>query len=288
MPAKEEMRAFRNTHTEEQYTERMLQVKALLDGTSYEEFCAILQRTLEEWAEAQSAPPIGRVAVAFSQDPLLMDEQKKQKAYQNMDLNVEIYYDVEQAGLTQQQIAQQIAEPALQALLGNYYGWARIRQVELSCYNMEHRLQYGTTRGQVMLEDFMVPPQPEEELKIQGIIYRYIDDFNSQIPGVNWSGRPPPIEAANVTLRHFGLTPDTGELYMEIPIYLYDYNMTEEAFRESLAGRSETLCGWITGDGESAQYLRDNGIDTVTVDFYTPWDGERENAVYQYPLPGLE
>ena len=232
------MRAFRNTHTEEQYTERMLQVKALLDGTSYEEFCAILQRTLEEWAEAQSAPPIDRVAVAFLQDPLLMDEQKKQKAYQNMDLNVEIYYDAEQAGLTQQEIAQQIAEPALQALLGNYYGWARIRQVELSCYNMEHRLQYGTTRGQVMLEDFMVPPQPEEELKIQGIIYRY--------------------------------------------------NMTEEAFRESLAGRSETLCGWITGDGESAQYLRDNGIDTVTVDFYTPWDVERENAVYQYPLPGLE
>lgn len=284
MPTQEEMADFKSTHTQGEYEERMLQIKALIDGTSDEELRANLRRALEDWAEGQTEPPISRVAVEFYQDDLLMDEQRKQKAYQNMDLKVEVFYEAEQANLTQDQIAQQIADPAFRALMRNYYGWARIRQVELTCYNMEHRIQYGASRGNTMSADFMIPPQPEEELAIQRIVYYYIDDFNSQIPGVDWSGKPPLMEAPNVTLRHFGVKPDAGELYLEIPIYLYDTNMTVEAFRQSLAGRSEELARWITGDAEAAQYLKDSGAETITVEFYTPWDAASKTAVYRYPL----
>lgn len=283
MPTVEELKAFRETHTDEQYKERLLQVKELIDGTSHEDVCASLRRSLEEWAEAQTSPAIDRVAIEFSQDPLLMDEQRKQKAYQNMDLKVEIYYDAEQVGLTQEQIAQRIADPAMQVLRENPYGWARIKGIELTCYNLEHRIQYGTTSGNSMSPDFMVPVQPEEELKIQKMLYYSIEDWNSQIPRTEWSGKPPPVEAPNVTLRHFGIKPDTGELYMEIPIYLYDYNMSAEEYWESLAGRSEELYRSISGDGEAAAYLKKSGVHTVTVEFYTPW-AQENHAVYSYPL----
>lgn len=106
MPDMEELLAYSQSHSQEEYEKKLKEIQAVIDNTSYEELCQILTDSLASWADTQTDYEITDTSIEFSEDPLLMDEQRKEKLYNNWTVSVNIQlagdekskYDLPDAG----------------------------------------------------------------------------------------------------------------------------------------------------------------------------------------------
>ena len=90
-----------------------------------------------------------------------------------------------------------------------------------------------------------------------------------------------------VTLKRFGVRPESGELYAEIPVYRLPSSDEEEqtAFKAGLKTRSEELFALLSDDERAASWLREQGVETVTVAYQTAWETQGEFFyTYRYEL----
>ena len=90
MPDMEELLAYSQSHSQEEYEKKLKEIQAVIDNTSYEELCQILTDSLASWADTQTDYEITDTSIEFSEDPLLMDEQRKEKLYNNWTVSVNI------------------------------------------------------------------------------------------------------------------------------------------------------------------------------------------------------
>ena len=108
---------------------------------------------------------------------------------------------------------------------------------------------------------------PEEEYQLQTIAYQFAADFNE----AEFSDEIYQIGSIpNVTLRRFGILPDSKELFAEISIY--SANADPDSLSASLKGRADALYSEISGEEDAVLYLKEQRISSVTISFYTPWD----------------
>lgn len=279
MPTSDELLEFYNTHTKEESDERMREVKLLIDKTPYEEIYIILDDSLQKWKETQSLLEIDHITTEYSRDELLMNEQANEKMFSNIFLNVEIHYDPEKVIVSEQKIFDTIFDYVHEALRETPYS-KKINELELSLYRNDDP-RYIDKVG-ISTTNYMAPPQPEEDLNIQTIVYNFVEEFNRKEFSDERFSRH-----GNVTLKRFGIKSDTGELYMEIPIYEVDYSKDVEVFKKSLEGRSNDLYDLIITNAEAVRYLEDNNVKAVTVSFYAPWDKQSYHT-YTYNLESLK
>lgn len=270
VPTMDELLEFSQTHTQEEADEKLKEISLIVDSTPDEEICKIYYDSLQKWRETQSLIEIDRVTAGCSRDELLMNEQANEKQYNNISVNVEIYYKAGEISSSDHELFDSITDQVIGALNETPYGRFKINEFNLDLYNSENNFQkYNTSIG-FLKPDSIPPAQTEGEFNIQTIAYNFVKEFNRREFSHERFSRH-----GNVTLKRFGIKSDTDELYIEIPIYEADYSKDLDAFIKSLEGRSNDLYDLIIANEDALSYLEDNNVKTVTVSFYTPWDPQK-------------
>lgn len=257
-------------------------VQAPTEEPTDNEIRGMYQAALDKWAGTQTLLEIDHISIdRFVNDRLLMDELRNEKKYSNIFLDVGVYFDPKKVGdgesyANEYEVTKQVYDQVRMALRKSEYDWLRIKELTVYCKDLE-----GSTRNtdplhpandtlNVNLTSSLTMPQPEDELHVQTIAYEYVKAFNKEF----FSDTSIYFPYGEVTLRRFGIRPDAGDLYIEIPIYSVGGTDDAEqtAFKNGLEGRSEELLNTIMADEKAVQYLCGHAVRTVTVAYYTPWE----------------
>lgn len=286
MPTMTELREFHDTHTREEFDNRLREIKPLIDQASIDDYKNIFQESLENWAKTQSPTEIDRVSVEVSRDDLAMNEWANRKLYKNISVRAEIYYDPEQIAGDEAEVVEQIYEGVMDALREIPYGAYKINEMTIACYSSINDIgRYGESNGtfgsgyEEKDEKIWVAEQSPDELNIQTIAYEFVEAFNAS----KFSDEVYQFARhGNVSLTQFGMKPASDELYIEISIFSAPYDEDVNLFGSSLEAKSLELFDLIMADEAAVKYLEKNEADKVVVKFYTPW--VNQNHVYTYYL----
>lgn len=289
MPSIKELREFYNSHSEKEYHDRLREIKPLIDQASEEEFRGIFEESLKNWAVAKAPTTIDHVSVEVSRDDLMMNEYANQKMYENLFVRVNVYYDPKQLAGDEAEVVEEIYDGVMDAVRETPYGAFKIYEMTIACYDSVSGFgRYGeSTQGfgngySELGEKIWVAEQPADEYHVQTIVYDFVHDYNDTVfdDEIYMFARH-----ENVTLSSFGIKPDSGELYMKIPIYMSPVGQDAEEFADSLAGKGQEIYNRIMTDEEAVEYLKDQKVQTIVIEFYTPWSRER-NQVHAFHLEG--
>ena len=66
MPDMEELLAYSQSHSQEEYEKKLKEIQAVIDNTSYEELCQIFTDSLASWADTQTDYEITDTSMKFS------------------------------------------------------------------------------------------------------------------------------------------------------------------------------------------------------------------------------
>lgn len=282
MPDMKELAEFSDTHTKQEYEDELQRIKGIIDAASYEEICGGYKESLKKWEEGQTELKIDHTDIAFSRDELLMNEQANERLYNNFFVDVDIYL-AEGEELLINDDMDKLCSQVREALSETPFGRFTMNTLTVSCHGSLAGIKGMTDQRTVSISITDLKFQPvmaDEEYEMQTQVYEYLQEFNREIFSDTRYG------AFNVTLKRFGIEPDTKSLYMEIPIYSAPFDMEEDAFKESLKVRADELYRCVTGEDRFAEYLKEQGVTAVTIALYTPWDREAEKSynIYKYEL----
>lgn len=282
MPDMKELAEFSDTHTKPEYEDELQRIKDVIDAASYEEICEVYEESLKKWEEEQTELKIDHMDIAFSRDELLMNEQANERLYNNFFVDVDIYL-AEGEELLNNDDMDKLCSQVSEALSETPFGRFTMNTLTVSCHGSLAGIKGMTDQRTVSIS---IPDlkfqrvMADEEYEMQTQIYEYLQKFNQEIFSDARYG------AFNVTLKCFGIEPETKSLYMEIPIYSAPFDMEEDVFKESLKARADELYRCVTGEDGFAEYLKEQGVTAVTIALYTPWDREAEKSynIYKYEL----
>ena len=264
MPDMEELLAYSQSHSQEEYEKKLKEIQAVIDNTSYEELCQILTDSLASWADTQTDYEITDTSIEFSEDPLLMDEQRKEKLYNNWTVSVNIQ-------LAGDEKSKYDLPDAADALRSTPYGAYKLHTLKITASSDPDRILTSEQEGSFFLTDsaFSLPQEPEE-LAIQKAVLEQVETFNQEcFSDERYRGQ-------NVTLKRFGSPRDSSVLYLEFPIYAPPFDQDMAAFADSLEAHGQEFFHLITENNENLEYLKKCGITSVTVRFVTSWDNRLE------------
>jgi len=242
------------------------EIQAVIDNTSYEELCQILTDSLASWADTQTDYEITDTSIEFSEDPLLMDEQRKEKLYNNWTVSVNIQLAGDEKSKYDVPDAAAIYRQAADALRSTPYGAYKLHTLKITASSDPDRILTSEQEGRFFLTDsaFSLPQEPEE-LAIQKTVLEQVEEFNQEyFSGERYRGQ-------NVTLKRFGSPRDSSVLYLEFPIYAPPFDQDMAAFADSLEAHGQEFFHVITENNENLEYLKKCGITSVTVRFVTSW-----------------
>lgn len=271
MPDMEELLAYSQSHSQEEYEKKLKEIQAVIDNTSYEELCQIFTDSLASWADTQTDYEITDTSMKFSEDPLLMDEQRKEKLYNNWTVSVNIQLAGDEKSKYDLPDAAAIYRQAADALRSTPYGAYKLHTLKITASSDPDRILTSEQEGSFFLTDsaFSLPQEPEE-LAIQKAVLEQVKAFNQEFfSDERYRGQ-------NVTLKRFGSPRDSSVLYLELPIYAPPFNQDMAAFADSLEARGQEFFHVITENNENLEYLKKCGITSVTVRFATSWDNRLE------------
>ena len=282
VPDMEELAAFSNSHSKQEYEEELLRIKNIIDATDYGEICGIYEASLNEWVTTQEELKIDRADISFSRDALLMDEQTGKRLYNNFFVEVDIYLEKEEELLMSDEM-DTLFYQVQDALNKTPYVRFTMNTLTVSCH--------GSYSGIRDLTDFRTasyavsgfkfqPVLDEKESEMQTQVYEYLQEFNHEVfEDARYGG-------SNVTLKRFGIEEESQRLYMEIPIYSAPFDMDEESFKKELDIRSNELYQLVAQKDRFVNYLKEKDVTTVTIALYVPWDRDAEDfyRVYDYNL----
>ncbi len=250
-------------------------IEVEFQGISDEETCKGIEDVLKNWASTQDILKVEDIEVEFERDDLLMVELRNKKAFDNLSLVVKIFYDHEKIDKNEESICREANLDAYKALDKSIYA-LKIGQLNLGCYSLNGTLRFGGESGSPNFP--LYTEQESNEYAAQTIVFNYVKNLNDE-EGMDFK-RVGGFD--NATLRRFGIK--DNELYIEIPIYDFDYGKDVEEFKLKLKEYSKALYEKIVGSPEGEKYLKDNGANSVTISFYIPWDKE----IYQINSYELE
>ena len=271
MPDMEELLAYSQSHSQEEYEKKLKEIQAVIDNTSYEELCQILTDSLASWADTQTDYEITDTSIEFSEDPLLMDEQRKEKLYNNWTVSVNIQLAGDEKSKYDVPDAAAIYRQAADALRSTPYGAYKLHTLKITASSDPDRILTSEQEGSFFLTDsaFSLPQEPEE-LAIQKAVLEQVETFNQEcFSDERYRGQ-------NVTLKRFGSPRDSSVLYLEFPIYAPPFDQDMAAFADSLEAHGQEFFHVITENNENLEYLKKCGITSVTVRFVTSWDNRLE------------
>lgn len=258
-------------------------------NTTSEEFSRFLSEQLENWVQ-QLELPVSRISPLVDEDPLLMEETDNRKKVENVEVCVNVYLNLDEltAGLSladrflkEEELISPLYSEISDIVGQSPFGRYRIQSLTISWLNDENpTYQYGSKDFHYAVSDNPVSfNQSKEEYCAQTLAYQFALNFSKNVfhDEIYQAG-----SIRNVTLRRFGILPETQELYIEIPIY--SANEDPAALKVSLSDRAQELYDGLTQDEMTCDYLQENSISSITISFYTPWDWEAENYynTYQY------
>lgn len=301
MPTWTELNEFQQSHTPEEYKQKISEVNGIINDTSYEDICSEIRSTFEAWAKTETMIAIDNVSIEFSQDNLLMNELKCEKLFGNIFVETSIHYDGEKTKLPDPVFTDKLVEAVRSAIPTTPYG-LRVHTVNLTCFDAEQIATFKSAIPISATDMSMKPKADPSEFAAQTIAYDFVKAINTSeyTNEIFNQDRKIPASIADkipngeipvpgqIALRKFGIVPDTSELYIEIPIYanpIYTDNAAqdEEAFLVSLKGRASELNSLLTADKTSAQFLSDNKAKTITVSFI-PTNGKQSEYTYKYDV----
>lgn len=271
MPDMEELLAYSQSHSQEEYEKKLKEIQAVIDNTSYEELCQILTDSPASWADIQTDLEITDTSMEFSEDPLLMDEQRKEKLYNNWTVSVNIQLAGDEKSKYDVPDAAAIYRQAADALRSTPYGAYKLHTLKITASSDPDRILTSEQEGSFFLTDsaFSLPQEPEE-LAIQKTVLEQVEEFNQEcFSDERYRGQ-------NMTLKRFGSPRDSSVLYLALPIYAPPFDQDMDAFAGSLEARSLDFFHVITENKENLEYLKKCGITSVTIRFITSWDNRLE------------
>ena len=269
MPDMEELLAYSQSHSQEEYEKKLKEIQAVIDNTSYEELCQILTDSLASWADTQTDYEITDTSIEFSEDPLLMDEQRKEKLYNNWTVSVNIQLAGDEKSKYDLPDAAAIYRQAADALRSTPYGAYKLHTLKITASSDPDRILTSEQEGSFFLTDSAFS-LPQEELAIQKAVLEQVETFNQEcFSDERYRGQ-------NVTLKRFGSPRDSSVLYLEFPIYAPPFDQDMAAFADSLEAHGQEFFHVITENNENLEYLKKCGITSVTVRFVTSWDNRLE------------
>ena len=269
MPDMEELLAYSQSHSQEEYEKKLKEIQAVIDNTSYEELCQIFTDSLASWADTQTDYEI--TSMKFSEDPLLMDEQRKEKLYNNWTVSVNIQLAGDEKSKYDLPDAAAIYRQAADALRSTPYGAYKLHTLKITASSDPDWILTSEQEGSFFLTDsaFSLPQEPEE-LALQKAVLEQVEAFNQEFfSDERYRGQ-------NVTLKRFGSPRDSSVLYLELPIYAPPFDQDMAAFADSLEARGQEFFHVITENNENLEYLKKCGITSVTIRFATSWDNRLE------------
>ncbi len=291
VPTREEIDAFRETRTEEEYLRKMAEIRALIDATPYEEVYENIEASLTEWADGQTLLPLDHATIEFTRD-IIMNEGFNYLLFSDLHAVVGLYYDPYKIDGPEYEMVDEAFDQVVEALKETLYGSFKIYDVTVLYYDTakygtggSHRNDRKNSRPNTTYAEYVNDHLPADELHIQTIAFNYVKAFNE----AEFGDEENIPDVGAITMRRFGIKPDTDELYIEIPIYtLGKWGETKlAAFKSSLEGRSRELFELIVSDETVSKFLTDNKVSTVTVAFNTLWETKGEfYYTYSYPLEG--
>ena len=259
MPDMEELLAYSQSHSQEEYEKKLKEIQAVIDNTSYEELCQILTDSLASWADTQTDYEITDTSIEFSEDPLLMDEQRKEKLYNNWTVSVNIQLAGDEKSKYDLPDAAAIYRQAADALRSTPYGAYKLHTLKITASSDPDRILTSEQEGSFFLTDsaFSLPQEPEE-LAIQKAVLEQVETFNQEcFSDERYRGQ-------NVTLKRFGSPRDSSVLYLEFPIYAPPFDQDMAAFADSLEKT-------VTGDVKLMLY-KGNMINAGVTSPFTLYD----------------
>lgn len=256
-------------------------------NTTSEEFSVFLSERLEKWMQ-QSELPVSRSSPEVYEDLLLMEETDNRKKVENVDVCVNIYLNLDEITeglsladrlLKEEELVSPLYPEISDIVRQSPFGRYRVQSLTISWLNDQNpAYQYGKRSiSYAILVNPVSFNQSGEEYGAQTLAYQFALDFSKEVfhDEIYQTG-----SIRTVTLRRFGVLPDTQELYIEIPIY--SANEDPAALKASLSGRAQELYEILTQDEKAWDYLQENSVSNITIAFYTPWDREAENRYNTY------
>jgi len=201
VPDMEELAAFSNSHSKQEYVEELLRIKNMIDATAYGEICGIYEDSLNEWVTTQEELKIDRADISFSRDALLMDEQSGKRLYNNFFVEVDIYLEKEEELLMSDEM-DRLFYQVQDALNKTPYVRFTMNTLTVSCHGSYSGIRdltdFRTASYAVSSLKFQ-PVLDEEESEMQTQIYEYLQEFNREVfEDARYGG-------SNVTLKRFGI-----------------------------------------------------------------------------------
>mgnify|MGYP002589764101 CR=1 FL=1 len=181
MPDMEELLAYSQSHSQGEYEKKLKEIQAVIDNTSYEELCQIFTDSLASWADTQTDYEITDTSMKFSEDPLLMDEQRKEKLYNNWTVSVNIQLAGDEKSKYDLPDAAAIYRQAADALRSTPYGAYKLHTLKITASSDPDWILTSEQEGSFFLTDsaFSLPQEPEE-LAIQKAVLEQVEAFNQE------------------------------------------------------------------------------------------------------------
>lgn len=244
-----------------------VQDAALIFADAYQSFGQVL----EDWEDTQAVLKIQELSAEYRQD-MLMNETMNQKRNANTIIQIKLTYDpaslssAEYPGIVLEGAFNQLVE-ALDASADSDLIYA----VQLTATDSVDGLsrEWSKEKNANILNEKARIPQEAGELHVQTIAYDFVQGLNEEaFSDAGATASPYPYK--EVTLKRFGIRPESGQLYVEIPIYRLPSD--SPGFPESLSRRSQALLDAILKDSQALEYLTAHKVTSVVVAFETAWE----------------
>lgn len=253
------------------------EIQTELNQMTETDFEHALTEALAGWAQ-QSELPISDYSLKADLDELLMKETANEREFMNLAASITIFLDlsplteglsIEDKIAKEKEIIAPLATEISMALRNTNCGKYKLRELTTDFFDSQNPdYKYDSSHmSQTLTGVSLAIDLPEEEYQLQTIAYQFAADFNE----AEFSDEIYQIGSIpNVTLRRFGILPDSKELFAEISIY--SANADPDSLSASLKGRADALYSEISGEEDAVLYLKEQEISSITISFYTPWD----------------
>lgn len=253
------------------------EIQAELSQMTEADFEQALTEALAGWVQ-RSELPISDYSLKADLDELLIKETANEREFMNLTASIEIFLDlsllteglsIEDKIAKENEIIAPLDTEISMALRNTNCGNYKLRELTTDFFDSQNPdYKYDSSHmSRTLTGAPLAIDLPEEEYQLQTIAYQFAADFNE----AEFSDEIYQIGSIpNVTLRRFGILPDSKELFAEISIY--SANADPDSLSASLKGRADALYSEISGEENAVLYLKEQGISSVTISFYTPWD----------------
>lgn len=272
LPSMESIQSLFGNVDKDKLAEVQQKIAAIINETSIQDQQLIYKNEIEKAIASQDIVKVESFDLNLETDCLSMAVPNNEKLYNNITLNLKIYYDKGQFQkdiVKESEAVQQLQQHIFLRLLNNSTIAYTLNQVHYSFLNIDHQSRFEQVSHRSAINNAMSRKQSPNERSAQTVVYDYIVKLDENTT-LQASGKRPGHNR-DVVLTKFGIPDDSNCLYIEVLIYAIDSIDNEKKVIDSFSAYSQEIYDMLVSDDQSTAYLSENDVSSIKIVFDIPW-----------------